>query len=99
MSFHLGFSTTEKLIEKSKLVLNIDSLQKAGIDGSWLTTYANVARRCRDDREFELYYYPYEPGLSMSAFCGGFFEHDKSPSRLVLEKQSSMKPIAVHEAN
>jgi hypothetical protein len=36
------------------------TLEEADIDGAWLTVYARIARRCRDDKDLGVSRYPYE---------------------------------------
>lgn len=89
----------EDILTKSKEVTKGKPLALAGIDSAWLTTFAEISRRYRDNKEFGISRYPYEAGPSVNAFSGGFFEHRKWPKRLDLEKQSSMRPVAINEAN
>lgn len=74
-SFSTSIEAVDDIIEKAKEVAKGKSLATAGIDSGWLTAYAEVARRCRDEREFGLSRYPYEAGPAVSAFNGGFFDH------------------------
>jgi hypothetical protein len=36
------------------------TLNEADVDGAWLTVYARVARRCRDDKDMGVTRYSYE---------------------------------------
>jgi hypothetical protein len=50
----------EELLRKSKKVKRVPTLEEAEIDCAWLTAYARIARRCRDDRDLGVSRYPYE---------------------------------------
>jgi hypothetical protein len=50
----------EELLRKSKTVKRGATLEEAEIDGAWLTAYARIARRCRDDKDLSVSRYPYE---------------------------------------
>jgi hypothetical protein len=65
----------EELISKSKKVRNGATLEEDEIDGSWLTTYATIARRCRDDKDLGVSRYPYELPPVVNPVAGGFVEH------------------------
>jgi hypothetical protein len=41
----------------------------------WLTAYAKIARRCRDDMDLGVSRYPYELAPGVSPFSGSYFEH------------------------
>jgi hypothetical protein len=41
----------EELLRKSKKVKRRATLKEAEIDGAWLTAYARIYRRCRDDKD------------------------------------------------
>jgi len=69
--FKTSDADEEDLVLKSKEVAKGKSLATAGIDGAWLTTYGEIARRCEDNKKFGLTHYPYEAGPSVSAFSGG----------------------------
>jgi hypothetical protein len=58
--FSDGDQRMEELISKSKKVRRGATLEEAEIDGSWLTTYATISRRCRDDEDLGVSWYPYE---------------------------------------
>jgi hypothetical protein len=51
----------EELLRMSKKVKRGATLEEAEIDGIWLTAYAKIARRCRDDKDLGISRYPYEP--------------------------------------
>jgi hypothetical protein len=51
------------------------TLEKAEIDGAWLTAYEQIASRCRDDKDLVVSRYLYEVAPGVSPFSGGFFEH------------------------
>ena len=52
--FATSIKDAEDLISKSKKLANGDSLDQAGIGYSWMSSYATIALRCRDDKEFGL---------------------------------------------
>ena len=62
----------DTLLRKAKLVSKGKTLEEAGIELGWMTTYGQIARRCRDDKDFGLTRYPYEQGPTVGAFLGGF---------------------------
>jgi hypothetical protein len=64
----------EKLLVKAKEVKKGSTLEDAGVEGAWPTAYAQIARRCRDDRDFGVTRYPYELGPGVNPFAGGYFE-------------------------
>lgn len=98
-NFKDSLETVEDLLKKAKKVSKGESLEEAEIEVDWMTTYATIVRRCRDEKEFGLSRYPYEQGPSVNAFGGGFFEHKEWPLGKGLEKHSSLRPIAEYEAN
>jgi hypothetical protein len=65
----------KELLRKSKKVKRGATLEEAEIDGAWLTAYARMARRCRDDKDLGVSRYPYELAPGVSLFSGGCFEH------------------------
>lgn len=89
----------EGLLAKAKKVSKGSTLAEAKIDSAWLVAYAQIARRCRDDKEFGLSRYPYEQGPSVRAFTGGFFEHREWPLRKGLERHNSLRLVSEYEAN
>jgi hypothetical protein len=73
------------------------TLEEADVDGAWLTAYARIARRCRDDKNMGVTCYPYElhPGVSQFsgnewAICRGMVWH---PSLRLLWMSSSSAPL------
>jgi hypothetical protein len=46
------------------------TLEEADVDGAWLTAYARIARRCRDDKDMDVTRYPYELAPGVSPFSG-----------------------------
>jgi hypothetical protein len=48
-----------ELLRKSKKVKRGATMEEAEIDGAWLTAYAKIARRCRDDKDLGVSRYPY----------------------------------------
>jgi hypothetical protein len=52
----------KRLLFKSKKVTKGSTLEEAGVEGAWLTAYAQISRRCRDDRDFGVIRYTYELG-------------------------------------
>ena len=63
-----------------------------------------IARRCRDDLDFRAVRYPYEQTPSVSAFNGGFFEHQEIPViqwrlRKELENHGSMPAVCEYETH
>lgn len=89
----------DSLLDKARKVAKGKTLAEAEIDPAWLRTYARIARRSRDDREFGLTRYPYEAGPSVGAFVGGFFEHKDWPLRRGLEGHQSMRAVMEYESN
>jgi hypothetical protein len=61
----------EALLRESKIVKRGATLEEAEINGSWLTAYARIARRCRDDKDLGVSRYPYELARGVSPFTGG----------------------------
>ena len=88
-----------KLLTNGKKVANGATMEDAEIDAEWMTAYARIARRCRDDKDFGLSRYPYEQGPTVSAFTGGFFVHREWPPRKYMEKHNSLRPVAEYECN
>lgn len=83
-SFEGSVAEVESLLIKAKKVYHGESLTEAGIYVGYMFTYGKIARQCRDDREIRLSSYHYEPGPSVGAFNGGYFEHPEWPIREVL---------------
>jgi hypothetical protein len=65
----------EELLRKSKKVKRGATLEEAEIDGAWLTAYARICRRCRDDKDLDVSRYLYELAPDVSPFSGDYFEH------------------------
>jgi hypothetical protein len=65
----------EDLLRNSKKVKRGATLDEAEIYGAWLTAYAKIARRFRDDKDLGVSRYPYELAPGVSPFSGGYFEH------------------------
>lgn len=89
----------DELLEKARKVAKGSSLADADIYTACMHAYAKIARRSRDDREFGLTRYPYEAGVSVGAFVGGFFEHKDWPLRRGLEGHQSMRAVMLYETN
>jgi hypothetical protein len=55
----------EEGLRKSKKVKRGDTLEKADVDGAWLTAYSRIARRRRDEKDMGVTRYSYElaPGV------------------------------------
>jgi hypothetical protein len=89
----------EELISNSKKVRRGATLEEAEIDGSWLTTYATIARRCRGDKDLGVSRYPYELPPRVNQFAGGFFEHREWAIRRGMERHSSLRPLYQDESH
>jgi hypothetical protein len=89
----------EGLIAKSKKLKRGATMEEAEIDGSWLTAYATIARRCRDDKDLCVSRYPYELPQGVNPFAGGFFEHREWAIRQGMECHSSLRPLYQYEAH
>jgi hypothetical protein len=48
----------KELLSKSKKVIVEATLEEADIDGAWLTAYARIDRRGRDDKDLGVSHYP-----------------------------------------
>ena len=83
-----------KLLTNGKKVANGAIMEDFEIDTGWMTAYAVIARRCRNDKDCELSGYPYEQVPKVSAFNGGFFVHQEWPLRKYMGKQNSLRPVA-----
>jgi hypothetical protein len=83
----------EKLLRKSKKVKRGATLEEAEIDGAWLIAYAQIARRCRDDKDLGVSRYPYELAPGVSPFSGGYFEHREWAIRRGMERHPSLRPL------
>jgi hypothetical protein len=58
--FSDSIKSMKKLLRKSMKVIRGATLQKAEINGAWLTAYVRIAWRCRDDKDLDVSRYPYE---------------------------------------
>jgi hypothetical protein len=94
-SIHL----TEELLRKSKKVKRGATLEEAEIDGAWLTAYATIARRCRDDKDLGVSCYPNELAQGVSPFSGGYFEHLEWAIRRGMERHPGLRPLFEYEAH
>jgi hypothetical protein len=65
----------KEVLRKTKKVKRGATLEEADVDGAWLTAYARIARRCRDDKDMGVTRYPYELAPGVSLFSGKYFEH------------------------
>jgi hypothetical protein len=65
----------QELLGKSKKVKRGSTLEDAGIDGAWLTAYARITKRCRDDKDLGFSRYSCELAPRVSPFAGGYLEH------------------------
>jgi hypothetical protein len=74
-------------------------LEEAEIDGAWMTAYARIARRCRDDMDLGVSRYPYELALGVSPFSGGYFEHREWAIRRGMERHPWLRPLFEYEAH
>jgi hypothetical protein len=63
----------KEVLRKTKKVKRGTTLEEADVDGAWLTAYARIARRFRDDKNMGVTRYPYElaPGVSPSLATSG----------------------------
>jgi hypothetical protein len=74
-------------------------VEGTGVEGAWLTAYAQIARRCQDDRDFGVTRYPYELGPGVNPFAGGYLEHREWPIRRGMERHASLQHIDEFEAH
>jgi hypothetical protein len=72
----------QEVLRKTKKVKRGATLEEADVDGTWLTAYARIARRCRDDKDMGATRYPAElaPGVrplsgNEWAICWGMVWH------------------------
>jgi hypothetical protein len=75
------------------------TLEEAEIDGAWLTAYAMIARRCRDDKDLGVSRYPHELVSGVSPFSGGYFEHREWAIRRGIKRHPSLRPLFEYEAH
>jgi hypothetical protein len=73
-------------------------LEEADVDGAWPTSYARIARRCRDDKGMGFSRYPYELASGVSPFSGGYFKHREWAIRRGMERHPSLRPLIEYEA-
>jgi hypothetical protein len=97
--FSDSIRSMEELLRKSKNVKRGATLEEAEIDGAWLTAYAKIARRCRDDNDLGVSRYPYELDPGVSPFLGGYFEHREWAIRRGMERHPSLRPLLESEAH
>jgi hypothetical protein len=88
--FSDSIDETEKLLVKTKKVKKGSTLEEARVEGAWLTAYAQIARRYRDDRDFGVTRFPYELGPGVNPFAGGYFEHREWPISRGMERHASL---------
>jgi hypothetical protein len=70
---NLFFDSTqsmEELLRKSKKVKHGATLEEADVEGTWLTAYARIAGRCRDDKDLGVTRYQFELAPGVSPFLG-----------------------------
>jgi hypothetical protein len=79
----------EDLLNKARKVRKRKTMEESEIDYKMRSTYATIARRCRDDKNFGFVRYPYKQGPSVIPFTGGFFEH-REAIRRGFEKHPSL---------
>jgi hypothetical protein len=91
--FSDGIQSMEELLRKSKKVKRGATWEEAEIDGAWLTAYAKIARRCRDDKDLGVSRYPHELAPGVSPFSGGYFEHREWALRRGMERHPSLRPL------
>jgi hypothetical protein len=89
----------EELPRKSKKVKRGATLEEAEIDGAWVTAYAQIARRCRDDKNLGVSRYPYELAPGVSPFSGVYCEHREWAIRWGMERHPCLRPLFEHEAH
>jgi hypothetical protein len=67
----------KEVVRKTRKVKRGAILEEADVDGAWLTAYARIARRCRDDKDMGVTRYPYELAPGMSPFPGNEWLHHR----------------------
>jgi hypothetical protein len=97
--FSDSIQSMEELLRKSKKVKRGATLEEAEIDGAWLTAYAKIDRRCRDDKDLGVSRYPYELAPGLSPFSGGYFEHREWAIRRGMERHPILRPLFEYEAH
>jgi hypothetical protein len=96
--FSDSIQSMEELLRKSKKVKRGAAVEEAEFDGAWLTAYARIARRRRDDKDLGVSRYPYEVAPDVSPFAGGYFEHREWAIRRGTERHPSLRPLFEYEA-
>jgi hypothetical protein len=89
----------EELLRNLKKVKRGATLEEAEIDSAWLTAYARIARRCRDDKDLGVSRYPYELAPGVSPFSGGYIENREWAIRRGMERHPSLRPLFEYEAH
>jgi hypothetical protein len=89
----------EEVLRKSKKVKRGATLEEADVDGSWPTSYARIARRCRDDKDLGVSRYPYVQAPGVSPFLGGYFKHREWAIRRGMELHPSLRSLFEYEAH
>jgi hypothetical protein len=89
----------EELLRKSKNVKRGATMGEAEIDVAWLTAYARISRRCRDDKDLGVSRYPYELATGISPFSGGYCEHREWAISRGMERHPSLRPLFEYEAH
>jgi hypothetical protein len=97
--FSDSIQSMEELLRKSKKVKRGATLEEAEIDGAWLTAYAKIAGRCRDDKDLGVSRYPYELAPGVSPFSGDYFEHREWAIRRDMERHPILRPLFEYEAH
>jgi hypothetical protein len=92
--FSDSIQLVEELLRNSKKVKRGATLEEAEIDGAWLTEYARIARRCRDDKNLGASRYPYELAPGVSPFSGGYFENREWAIRRSIRRHPSLRPLS-----
>jgi hypothetical protein len=81
----------EELLRKSMKVKRKATLGEADMDSAWLTEFALIARRCRDDKILGTSRYPYKLSPGVSPCPGGYFEHREWAVRRGMERHPSLR--------
>jgi hypothetical protein len=98
-NFAASINEAEMLLAKAKKVKDGRSMEEAEIDYKWITAYAAIARRCRDDKDFGFVRYPYEQAPGVNPFVGGYFEHREWAIRRGLERHPSLRQLFEYESH
>jgi hypothetical protein len=91
--FSDSIQSIKELLRKSKKVKRGATLEEAEIDGAWLTAYAKIVRRCRDDKDLGVSRYQYKLAPGVSPFPGGYFKHREWAIRRGMERHPSLRPL------